>query len=296
MSPAPAPADPSLAGSLADPQPDSSFSVSDALLSDADVAGSRVEIYERVAHGRLVLGRLTDEELVALDDPNEEPFVPSPWYAGLSADQREIAIGAALRSLTARGLLRATPLDQVARQLSLEIPGDLGAVLTMRRASTSMLVGERTAAGITEWSVLYAQPDQLWLEEYVDHIGYHQFAIGPSSALPAQLVSWAAVGQVEDAGHTQIRLTAQQARDEPDRLGELREVVAATSFTRLDVADDGTTAETSVGVYAADGAAYLSRPEQVEGQDGLRYASASTEGLRAALAALLSGESSRQGQ
>lgn len=144
-------------------------------LADDEVLASRLELMAAAADEPVQLGVFTDEELAALDDLSTSPVQPSPWFASLSEAEKQIAMTAALRGLTARGVYRATPVDAQTRTYTAAIDPSIGALLTFRRYVDWLVVVERTTAESTGWALLYPQRERRFLIEYVDHVGLHEF-------------------------------------------------------------------------------------------------------------------------
>jgi hypothetical protein len=202
------------------------------------------------------LGRFTDEELVALDDPGSAPLAPSPWYSSLSDDEQETALTAALRGLTARGVYRATPVDAKAGTFTFQASVEILALLTMRRHTGTVVVAERRTADERDWALLYQQRAGLWLAEYVTHVGQHEFALATDDESAEAVTTWCGALAGSVAPDLDVVFTRQQVADQDAALEPVGRSTAAVTITRLEVGES--VVETWSGVFTGPEGSYVS--------------------------------------
>lgn len=153
-----------------------------------------------VPEGRLgdpdlrVLFDLTDEELLALDGP-DQGVVSLPYLARIGEEAREIARSVALRGLFSRGLLRVAA-SGTAEAAEASVPGarsydveaELAVVLGWRRGPDAVMAAHRLIAGRSGPESLmryvYLCGEELVIED-VSSSGIHRFAVAAVRLLPA---------------------------------------------------------------------------------------------------------------
>ncbi|WP_029289755.1 hypothetical protein [Cellulomonas sp. HZM] len=237
----------------------------------AVVAGARLALLADAVDAPQVLGRCTDEELVGLDDPGAAGLAPSPWWSSLSADEQQTALTAALRGLSARGVYEATPVDESTGEFTFRAAPEILALVTMRRWTGTVVVGERRVADRTDWVVLYQQRAAMWLAEYVTHVGQHEFVLSTDDDAAALLTTWCGADPDAPRPELDLVLTREQVAAQDPSLEPVGRSTAAVTVTRLDVRggsgettgeapDDGSDEvdETWSGVFTGPEGSYLS--------------------------------------
>jgi hypothetical protein len=160
-----------------------------------------VSVLPVLADNEIGLGAFTDEELAAVDPPDDEPLVPSPLLDLVpEGGAREQVIGAALRSLLARGVVSLGEDPG-----SVRVHGPLATVLGMRSSPNSLLVVEHVEEDDPSRRVVYGARLQgadgeavVVMEESVAVLGHHEFVLRSVEAEAQALADWlggdAAVG------------------------------------------------------------------------------------------------------
>ena len=137
---------------------------------------------------------LTDEELLAVDGP-DQGVVSLPYLDRIDdEDAREMARSTALRVLFARGLLRFSraAVDAAGRapapgERTVEVAADLADILAIRRAPEGLLAAQRLAGAPSGPEALMRyvhRSGDLVLIEDVSSSGIHRFATAEIEALP----------------------------------------------------------------------------------------------------------------
>ncbi|MBT0768680.1 hypothetical protein KIH74_07065 [Kineosporia sp. J2-2] len=244
----------------------------------AEVAASRLELLTVALTGPLELGSYTDEELVGLDAADGRPFAPSPWFSALSQQEGQVAVVAALRGLTARGLYRAIPVNEESGEITFEADPDLLALLSLRRQVPTVVVAEHRAQGRAQWHVLYSHPEGLWLGEKITPIGVHEFTLADRDHWVRVLTEWSgATDPVQERPFLDVvvpPVNGSAAEAAPPYVVAVCE--KSTVITRFDAAD-GAPRETWGSVHAGTGAYYVAR----ESPAGMHYLGATARDVRA---------------
>ncbi|GLY31548.1 hypothetical protein [Kineosporia sp. NBRC 101731] len=244
----------------------------------AEVAASRLELLTVALDGALELGSYTDEELVALDAPDGRPFAPSPWFSALSEQEGQIAVIAALRGLTARGVYRAIPVDEESGEITFEADPDLLALLSLRRQVPTVVVAEHRAQERVQWYVLYNHPEGLWLGEKVTPTGLHEFTLADREHWTRVLAEWSgATGAVQERPVLDVvvpPVNGSAAEAAPPYVVAVCE--KSTVITRFD-ATGGTPRETWGSVHTGADAHYVG----AESPGGMHYLGATARDVRA---------------
>lgn len=220
-------------------------------LLDEEVLAERLELMGAALEEPVRAGVFTDEELAALDDLTLTPVQPSPWYSSLKDAEKQIAMTAALRGLTARGVYRAEPVDTPSRTFRPSVDPAVLALLTLRRYVPHLVVVERRTAEHTDWALLYPQREETFLIEYVDHVGLHEFvAVDAGTAVDA-MTEWTgsnvelldpsdAAGDSGDSGRPgattswDVTLTREEIEARPETLEPLTRCLFSSTVTRFD--------------------------------------------------------------
>ncbi|MDO5663011.1 MAG: hypothetical protein Q4G40_09970 [Brachybacterium sp.] len=161
-------------------------------ITERDMAGA-LEVLATAGPDPVTALVLTDEEISGLDGADALAMTGSPFLSQEGIDAEASAI-AAVRSLTARGLIRTDrddfenegemlvgDGDPSARRVQLELR--LAGILALRRIPEAMVTVERTLEGGTTRGVYYFFPAGGVLEEYVTTDGFHQFSVPTSEAV-----------------------------------------------------------------------------------------------------------------
>lgn len=240
-----------------------------------EVVEMRLTLLGQAVDEPQVLGRFTDEELVALADPGAEPATPSPWYTSLTPAEREVAITAALRGLTARGVYVATPVDAGTGEFTFRTAPEILALLTMRRYAGCVVVAERRTADTTDWAVLFQQRAGMWLTEYVTHVGQHEFVLSTGEAAADTLTVWSGASPDAPTPGLDVTLTREQVAEQDAALEPVGRATAAVTVTRLDLGEP--TEETWSGVFTGTEGSYVSTATE---DDRVRYVGVPADGVR----------------
>jgi hypothetical protein len=214
------------------------------------------------------LGIFTDEELLVLDGAPEPATVPTPWTSRLADGHTDTALSTALRGLLARGMVH---VEQRADDAGVEVAAapEIFALLTMRRHVTSVVVGERHVDGREDYAVLHEQRAGMWLIEYVDHRGLHEFVLATAEVAAAAMTVWCGAVPDRPVPGLDVTLTREQLAERPAELDQVAAATAAVTITRIDLSDPPT--GTWSGVYTGPDGHYLSVATP---QDALRYVGA----------------------
>lgn len=250
--------------------------VAEAALRNPDVVGARLGLLSAAIDGVQDLGTLTDEEIAGLSALELESPLPAPWFSTLTDDEKQIAMAAALRGLCARGQYLVEPALEGASEFRAQVAPQLLAILTMRVYAERVFVAERVLDGHSDFAVLFDQTEGLWLAEYIDHRGLHQFRLGTAAATADVLTTWSG-GSVAgprpalDATYTDTQVAARPAELEP---------VAASSVGVTITGIDPKRPDTSTwsGVFSGKGkGAYVVTREA---DQRLRYRGAGADEVR----------------
>lgn len=168
------------------PQASQQSSSTEPMITQRDMLGA-MEVLAGAGTEPEVLITLTDEELRGLDGASALALLGSPY---LDQDQvdADSASASALRSLTARGLVRpggesveeegelvSGSGDPSARPVQLD--RRLAGVVTLRRIPEGMITTTRALNGGSTTLAHYLFPRRGVLEEYVTVDGFHHFSV-----------------------------------------------------------------------------------------------------------------------
>lgn len=237
-------------------------------LDDEEVLDTRLSWLGDAVDGPQRLGIFTDEELLVLDGAPEPATVPTPWTSRLEQGHTDTALSTALRGLIARGMVHVeqqTDGDGVVVHAAPE----LFALLTMRRHVTSVVVGERHVDGTDDFAVLHEQRAGMWLIEYVDHRGLHEFVLATAEVAAEAMTLWCGAQPDRPVPDLDVTLTREQLADRPAELEPVAAATAAVTITRIDLSDPPVA--TWSGVYSGADGHYLSLGTR---EDALRYVGA----------------------
>jgi hypothetical protein len=211
--------------------------------------------------GEAELACLTDEELESIRADEDTPFRPaSPpeRLRSLPDDVRKAVLTTALRGLIARRLIRSPSEEQLARapsdgRLDLEALGDLNLILKVRRTPVSVIfVGQASyLAALHEF--LDPEERTAFLEERIDHEGFHQFTLrSPDGAVEAL----ASVADPDGRASVEGAAVGEPSHEIPDDVSKaLREL--APGVTRIEAFHNRSEGTRKVQVSA------LARPDGV---------------------------------
>jgi hypothetical protein len=146
-----------------------------------------------LADNEIALGAFTDEELAAVDPPDDEPLVASPMLDLVpEGEARDQVVGAALRSLLARGVVSLGGDPG-----SVRVHGPLATVLGMRSSPNSLLVVEHVEQDDPSRRVVYGARLQaadgeavVVMQESVAVLGHHEFVLRSVEAQAQALADW----------------------------------------------------------------------------------------------------------
>ena len=219
-----------------------------------------VEIIERLEREDLVsLPTLTREEIAATGSLQASPLTDvaaTEYWSGLGEDARRAATVAALRSLSARGLI---DLDDGAvdpgGEVALKPSAELGVILAARRQPAFIAIGSEPRRGLFGYVRLYGIVDEerhlnIVLLERATPDAVHEFALCKPSTAASEVSRWACGPRAEGdlaTGEASVR-TVEVIR--PSREGPRRQRLAIV------VTDDSTT----IGDFDEEGQLSAQRP------------------------------------
>lgn len=257
--------------------------VAAAALDNPEVMGARLSLLSAALDGVQDLGTLTDEEIAGLNALELESPLPAPWFSTLTDDEKQIAMAAALRGLCARGQYLVEPAPAGADEFRAQVAPQLLAILTMRVYAERVYVAERVLEGNSDFAVLFDQTEGLWLAEYIDHRGLHQFRLGTAAATADALNTWsggsvAGVRPQLDATYTATEVAARPAALEP-----VASSTVGVTITGIDPKRPDTSTWSGLFSSKGKGAYVVTR----EADDRLRYRGAGSDEVRSHWMALL---------
>lgn len=194
--------------------------------------------------------------------------MPMPWTSRLAEGHGDTALSTALRGLLARGLVHVEQQADGDGVVIHAVP-ELFALLTMRRHVTSVVVGERHVDGTDDFAVLHEQRAGLWLIEYIDHRGLHEFVLATAEVAAEAMTLWCGALPDRPVPELDVTLTRDQLASRPAVLEPVAAAMAAVTITRIDLSDPPV--GTWSGVYTGADGHYLSLATR---EDGLRYVGA----------------------
>ena len=184
----------------------------------------------------VVLGSFTEEEIAAVDPPDDDPLVPLPLLDPLSEGARASVMATAMRSLMARGLVSLA--DDPERVL---LTGALATAVSLRSAPNSVLIVEHVEADDPARVVVYGTGipadsgrQLLLMEESVALLGHHDFVLRSVEGQAAVLAEWLGTPAPSENGEVPGGGTLDAALDEPR---------SVTRLYALRREDDGSDAE-----------------------------------------------------
>ena len=244
-----------------------------AAVESPDVLEARLTLVGQALVDKQVLGTFTDEELAALDGLTLSPAQPSPWYGSLTDAEKTIALTAALRGLTARGVYLAEPVDPETQTFMPHVEPTILALITMRRYVPHLVVAERKSGDGTDWALVYPQRSSVFLVEYIDRRGLHRFELADGDATLAALTTWCGAADLP-APSLDVTLGRDEIRAKPDALQPVAEALVATILTRFD--PQTPEREDWSGVYVGVDGSYVCQPAG----EGTRYHGVDRDGVR----------------
>jgi len=262
-------------------------SSTEPMITQRDMLGA-MEILAGAEHEPDVLIILTDEELMGLDGASALELLGSPYLDQEQVDATSSA-AAALRSLTARGLVRpggesveeegelvSGTGDPSARPVQLD--RRLAGVVTLRRIPEGMITTTRALNGGSTTLAHYLFPRRGVLEEYISVDGFHHFSVPEIDEVAERIRAFtdpfgAAGEDGEPTTTTRAKAVTQAEADDTRALsvissvagGEGRQATIVATSDLVRVIDDG------------------DMREQRSPQDRVQVSDVSTEGLRSAI-------------
>jgi hypothetical protein len=257
--------------------------VAEAALRNPEVVAARLGLFSAARDDVQELSTLTDEEIAGLNALELDPAFPAPWFATLSLDEKQIAIGAALRGLTARGLYYVESVPEGSDEMHPQVATHLLAMLTMRHFAARVYVAERVLDGRADHAVVFDQGEGIWLAEYIDHRGLHQFRLGTADASVDMLNTWSGGSVCGGRPDLDVVLTVGEADSAPAVLAPVAASTVGVHITGIEVANASGPTTSAVFSTKNKGAYVVTR--QPDGR--LRYRGAGSDDVRAHWAALL---------
>ena len=244
------------------------------------------ELRERAGDGRVVVIALTDEEISALDGPENAQVAPRPWYDEQDQETRDTALMVALRGLAARGIAVPSEWSEEG-SVSVALPQDVHAALAMRHAASVIVVAHQQVETGMQARVLYGQGPRLVLEEHVTGGGLHTFSVMPTLEAVDRLMEMVDPGgtAAADAGSRTLTLTEVAAGE--GGLGELNDTRCVTILGKMSLRSGGEPVEERISVYALTDRVELAEPRERDGSTVLEVAGVSSDTPRRRLGDLL---------
>ena len=244
------------------------------------------ELRGRADEGRVVVIALTDEEISALDGPENAQVAPRPWYDDQDQETRDTACVVALRGLAARGI--AVPSEWSASgTVSVSLPQDVHAALAMRHAASVIVVAHQQVETGMQARVLYGQGPRLVLEEHVTGGGLHTFSVMATEEAVERLMELVDPGGTAAADGGSRTLTLTEVAAGEGGLGELNDTRCVTILGKMSLGSGGEPVEERVSVYALADRVELAEPLERDGTTVLEVAGVSSDTLRRRLGDLL---------
>lgn len=176
--------------------PPSAPSISEPSITERDMLGA-MEVLATTEPEPDVFLTLTDEEIMGLDGASALEILGSPYLSQDMVDEASSA-AAALRSLTARGLVRpgtesvedegkivSGPADGERRPVQLD--RRLAGVIALRRIPEAMVTTTRTLNGGSTTLAHYLFPRSGILEEFISVDGFHHFSVPDLGSVPRRI-------------------------------------------------------------------------------------------------------------
>ena len=220
----------------------------------ADVEAAQA-IIDRATPGTLqVVGVLTDEQIVALEGIDFPQPTHLPWLDG--RESKEARVESAMRSMFAGGLLEFKDTDDPDAK-KLEAVSDVTGILTARRATPYLLIGERETSQGRRWSYCYLFGGTV-LEEQITDDGFHTFVVLSLTDLGDHLARFLdPVDRVDSAQFSAFQrdfASAEAFASEAGQIPEVADTLASTTVTAMDAESQrafvAAVFATSEGVYA----------------------------------------------
>lgn len=210
--------------------------------------------------GRLPLGALPDEAMVALVGEAEQAGPLGEWYRGLSTDDKQLAQSAALRTMTTFDSF-AVVEEHPDGNHEYEVAESLLAALHLRLVDAA-LVAQRVTEGGMSWLSYRAAGQGMLLREVVSPQGYHAFLLTrPDEAERAEFLRFLGVSE-GSVSEGEPRLVREADLSEAAGLDFLTGITHVTTLARSLGAENDLTV-----VHASDSQLYLATP----GADAVTY-------------------------
>lgn len=165
-------------------------------ITERDMLGA-MEVLATTEPDPSVLMILTDEEIMGLDGASALELLGSP-YLDQDAVDRPSSAAAALRSLTARGLVRpgGESVEDEGELVSgsgdgpsraMQLDRRLAGVVTLRRIPDAMVTTSRTLNGGSTTLAHYLFPRGGVLKEFISVDGFHHFSVPELETVPDRI-------------------------------------------------------------------------------------------------------------
>lgn len=169
---------------------------------------------------------LTDEEIMALDGASALELLGSPYLSQNVVDA-ESSAAAALRSLSARGMVRPGTEDRENEgeivsgdgdpgQRPVQLDRRLAGVVTLRRIPEAMVTTARTLSGGSTTLAHYFFPEAGVLEEFITLDGFHHFSVPALGSVPERIQRFVDPFQAADQDGEPETVTAQSVGQSVD--------------------------------------------------------------------------------
>ncbi len=201
---------------------------------------------------RVMLGILTDEQIIALEGNDSDQGTVFPWLGPVSAEDPRVAT--ALRSLVALGLVTPSTEDGGS-----PIPhDDIADILITRRGTRMLFLVERELAETKRWSYSYLYEGAV-LEEQISDDGFHSFAVLAIDDFGSNLADMLApleATEVETMLEPRRYATAEEFIAATPDMPEIADSVAVSQVTMLNAATDKAKAS---AVYVSPSGVFIFR-------------------------------------
>lgn len=220
--------------------------------------------------GRTPLGALPDEAMVALVGDPQMAGPLGDWYRGLSAEDKQLAQSAALRTMTTFDAF-AVVAEHEDGNHEYVVNESLLAALRLRRTDAGLVAQRVTQEGVSWLSYREVAPGVL-LRELVSPQGYHAFMLTRAEEDEhADIVRFLGVGETSRSTG-EARTVGEEQLQDPDGMSFLEGITHVTTLAR-ELPDRGDVCV----VHAAPTALYVATP----GDGSVTYTPAAPDAVTA---------------
>lgn len=198
--------------------------------SEAAQGAARQAISTAREGGRLALGALPDEAMVAIVGDAERAGPLGEWYKGLGPEEKQLAQSAALRTMTTFDTF-AVVAEHDDGNHEYEVAEAVLAALHLRRIDAS-LVAQRITEDGQSWLSYRPVGEGLVLRELVSPQGYHAFVLAaPDGDELTEFLRFVGVTDASSSGGSE-RVVTEEDLEGGERLDFLRGITHVTTLAR----------------------------------------------------------------